>query len=200
MANKWFTTAALAVLGMAAIPAVASAETQVRVFGGITESQDSDVSYYYGYYVGEISIDSGFVVGAGYGQVYGNWVLEGELSYRESDLETFDFGYGPNELDGDISATSLMANAWYHIPVSGSFGAYLGAGVGFAQAEISEENFGINDESTEFVWQAGAGVNFRTASGFAFGVGYRHFELGDVGSSGVELKSDEFIVELARRF
>lgn len=199
MAHKWFTTAALAA-GLIAFPAVASAETQVRIFGGVSESQDSDVTYYYGSYQGEVSIDSGFVVGAAYGGVYGNWVLEAELSYRESDLEQFDFGYGPNDLEGDISATALMANAWYHFPISGNVGVYVGGGAGLAQAEISEDTFVGDDDSMEFIWQAGGGVNFRAASGFAFGVGYRHVEIGDVGTTGVELKSDEIILEVSRRF
>jgi opacity protein-like surface antigen len=199
MANKWFTTAALAV-GLVAIPAVASAETQVRIFGGVSENQNSDVTYYYGSYQGEVSIDSGFVVGAAYGGVYGNWVLEGELAFRETDLEQFDFGFGPYDLEGDISATSVMANAWYNFPISGSFGVYVGGGAGLAQAEISEENFIGDDDSMEFIWQVGGGVNFRTASGYAFGVGYRHVEIGDVGTTGVELNSDEVIVEVSRRF
>ncbi len=107
---------------------------------------------------------------------------------------------GCDNLEGDIAATAVMANAWYNFPLSGNFGVYVGGDAGLTDVEISEENIYVDDDSMEFIWQVGGGVNFRTASGYAFGVGYRHVEIGDVGGTGIELKSDEVIVELSRRF
>lgn len=195
MANKWLTATALAV-GMVAIPTAASAESQWRLFGGISDVGDINYNNYG--YEGEISTDSGFVVGAAYGVVHGDWVIEGELSYRSADLSELElFGYS-YEVDGSLSATALMANAWYNFPTSGSWGFYAGGGVGMANAEIEAE--GYTDDSTEFAWQLGAGLNVRTQSGFAYGVGYRYFNLPEIGDTEADITAHEVIFEISSRF
>src|SRR5688572_17689246 len=45
MANKWLTTAAMAV-GLLAVPGVANAESQWRLFGGMTSPEDVSGDFY----------------------------------------------------------------------------------------------------------------------------------------------------------
>ncbi len=193
--NKLLAATAIAV-GMVAIPTAASAESQWRVFGGLTDVGDFDYSY--GPYDADLTTDSGFVVGAAYGAVNGNWVLEGELAYRTADFDTIEFlGYSL-DVDGSVSSVSLMANAWYHFPTNNSWGFYAGGGVGFANAEAELESY--SDSSTEFAWQLGAGIQARTESGFAYGIGYRYFNISEVADTGIDVSAHEFIFEISSRF
>jgi len=199
--NKWLTSAAIAV-GMIAIPTAASAESQWRLFGGISDVADFEYSYYG--YDAEITTDSGFVIGAAYGAVYGNWVLEGELAYRSADMDqlvvsgTYYYDGSYDIPNSSVSALSAMANAWYHIPTGSNWGVYAGGGLGFAsaEAEVDGESF----DSTEFAWQLGAGVNIRTSGGFAYGIGYRYFNVPEIDDSNIDIESHEFVFEISSRF
>lgn len=195
MANKWLTTAAIA-FGVVALPSVAAAENTWRFFGGITNVDDVD--YDYGPYTAEVSVDSGFVIGGALGMNSGNWTFEGELAHRSADLDQLSVGPYHIDVDGDVSATSLMANAWYNFPTGGSWGFYAGGGAGFAQADVEIE--GYSDDSTEFAWQLGAGINMRTQSGFAWGVGYRYFNISEIGDTDVDVQSHDFIFEISSSF
>jgi opacity protein-like surface antigen len=193
--NHLLKATAIAV-GMVAVPTAASAESQWRVFGGLSDVGDFD--YAYGPYTADLTTDTGFVVGAAYGAVHGNWVLEGELSFRGADFDTIEVLSYSFEVDGDVSALSLMANAWYHFPTNGNWGFYAGGGVGFASAEA--DLGGTSDDSTEFAWQLGGGVNYRTEQGFAYGLGYRYFNISEVGDTAIEVNAHEFIFEISSRF
>ena len=196
MASKWLTTTAMAV-GLMAIPGVASAENQWRLFGGISSAEDLETTYYG--YTAEISTDSGFVVGAGLGVVQGDFVWEGELAYRSSELDEISFlGYS-YAIDGDLSAVSLMLNGWYNFPTTGNWGGYVGGGLGIAQVE-ADVGGGYSYDSTEFAWQVGAGLNLKTQSGFAYGIGYRYFSVPEIDNSNVDFSSHEILFEISSRF
>lgn len=193
MSNKWLATAAMAV-GMAAVPSLASADVNWRVFAGVSDVEDIEQPYY-GYSI-DISADSGFVIGAAAGVDVGNWLFEAELAHRSADLnEASLFGYG-YQIDGELTATSLMANVWYNFPISGNWGAYAGGGIGIAKAEVEMDLFGYSysDDSTEAAWQLGAGVNLKTDAGFAYGIGYRYFNLPDVNEA--DISAHEIVFEV----
>lgn len=198
MANKWLTTAALAA-GLVAVPSVASADTQWRLFGGASSADDLSGSYY-GYDI-EVSSETGFVVGAALGVNAGNWTAEVELSHRsiEADEATVSYyGYaftGP--LDGELTSTALMGNAWYNFPSTGNFGFYAGGGAGIADTEVGLSNayYDYSDDGTNFAWQLGAGVNMKTDTGFSYGIGYRYFNVDNIGDTGLDLSAHEVVFE-----
>jgi opacity protein-like surface antigen len=194
--NKWITTTALA-LGAMGIPAVASAEVQGRVFGGWANVTDFDSSY--AGYAAEFAVDNGFVVGAGLGVAMGDFTVEGELAYRSADMdEVCVTYYGCYTLDGDVSSTSLMANVWYNFERTDKWGVYAGGGIGVSNTEFSY--YGYSDDSTDFAWQLGIGANYQTDAGFTIGMGYRYFNVPEVGDSGVDVASNEVIFEIGRSF
>jgi opacity protein-like surface antigen len=195
MANKWLTTTAMAV-GLLALPGVANAEQQWRLFGGISSPEDIE-SNYYGY-TAEITTESGFVVGGAWGVVHNDFVWEGELAYRTAELDELSFGPYTVPADGDISAISIMGNGWYNFPTTGNWGGYIGGGVGFAQAEFDAG--GYSYDSTEFAWQLGAGINVKTDSGFAYGIGYRYFSIPEIDESDADVSSHEILFEVSSRF
>lgn len=193
--HKLLTATAMAV-GIVAIPTVASAESQWRLFGGVSDVGDFD--YAYGPYEADLTTDSGFVIGAAYGVVNGSWVFEGELAYRSADFDAVEVLAYTIEVDGSVSSLSLMANAWYHFPTGSNWGVYAGGGIGFANAEAELED--ASDSSTEFAWQVGGGLQARTESGLAYGVGYRYFNVSEVADTGIDVSAHELIFEISSRF
>lgn len=213
MSKKLFTATAMAV-GLVAIPTAASADTQFRVFGGFSELQDVDVDSvgYYGAYSGyeaHLDSDTGFVIGAAIGVTYGNWLFEGEVSHRSSDSNEIVFPtpiYETLEIDGNLSSTAIMANAWYNIDAGNNWTFYLGGGVGAAEVELDVSytnyygDYEANASESGLAWQLGVGANYRTESGFAYGFGYRYFNIADAGDIETDIVSHDFIFEVSRRF
>jgi opacity protein-like surface antigen len=219
MSNKWLTTAALAA-GIVAIPSVASADTQVRLFGGFSSADDlSDGriegdNYDYQYQIDQVDTESGFVVGAAFGVNTGNWTAEVELAHRSWGLDDDDVtvswtGYYGGDysytgaVDGDLTANSLMANAWYNFPSAGNFSFYAGGGAGIAdvQSDVGVDFTyyyadGFEDQDgTQFAWQVGGGVQLKTDSGFSYGIGYRYFNVDNIGDIGMDINAHEVVFE-----
>ncbi len=65
---------------------------------------------------------------------------------------------------GDISSTAIFANAYYDFNRTGSFQPYVGAGIGFADIDVSYKPSGIgviDDGETKFAYQLKAGATYR---------------------------------------
>jgi opacity protein-like surface antigen len=211
--KKLLATTALAV-GLVAVPGAASAqEGVVRVFGGLT-SLDEDTldttidGYYYQGSPAEVKADDGFVVGAAFGVSLGDFDLEAEVAYRSVDITeaTFLHYYGMLEdvpVAGEGTAFSFMANAWYNVPLGEKFSLYAGGGVGVAQTELNfSYNYYYNSDvdSHDFAWQLGVGADFKVASGFSLGIGYRYFNIPEVGDSQLDVTSHDVIAVLSKRY
>lgn len=199
MKSKLITSLALSAstiaLGAQAQEA-ASGNKYIAGFGGITTIDDVSASYYG--YTAELEIDNGFVVGAAAGVSVSNFDVEAELSYRKADagdVSVLGYSYA---IDGEVNALSALGNAWYNVDFSEKLNAYLGGGLGFARLEA--EAPGYTDDSTDFAWQLGAGLDFELSNGFSLGVGYRYFNVPEVGDTDLELKSNDFFVALKKRF
>jgi opacity protein-like surface antigen len=134
--------------------------------------------------------DTGFVVGGAFGYDFGQAMgplgmrLEGEVSYRDNDVDThvLDGGDLPGS-DGSTSALAGMANLLFDFNTGGPFSFYGGGGVGVANVEFDSHSAGptvLNDDDTVFAWQAIAGVGFEVAPGWVLDVQYRYFNASDV--------------------
>jgi opacity protein-like surface antigen len=218
MSNKWLTTAAIAA-GIVAIPSAAAADTQWRVFGGFSDVDDFSegrlTGPYYSYTIDGVDTESGFVVGAAFGVNTGNWTAEVELAHRkwgasDDDVRVDwvgyyggDYYYDGLAVDGDITSNSLMANAWYNFPSAGNFSFYAGGGAGIAAVEgetgvefSTYYDSAVPDiEGEHFAWQLGAGVRMGTDSGFSYGVGYRYFNVDNIGDVGFDINAHEVVFE-----
>jgi opacity protein-like surface antigen len=217
MSNKWLTTAALAA-GLVAIPSAASADTQWRLFGGVSNADDlSDGAHegeYYDYTIDQIDTESGFVVGAAFGVNAGNWTAEVEVAHRSWGLDDDDVtvgwvGYYGGDysysfaVDGDLTSNSLMANAWYNFPSAGNISFYAGGGAGIADVEgdtgvafLTYYYSEVPDvNGTHFAWQLGAGVQMKTDTGFSYGIGYRYFNVDQIGDTGMDINAHEVVFE-----
>jgi opacity protein-like surface antigen len=135
--------------------------------------------------------DTGFVVGGAFGYDFGQAMgplgmrLEGELSYRDNDVDTHVLG--GVDLAGSAGSTSAlagMANVLFDFNTGGPFSFYGGGGVGVANVEFDSHSAGgttvLNDDDTVFAWQAIAGVGFEVSPGWVLDVQYRYFNASDV--------------------
>lgn len=115
-------------------------------------------------------------LGAGYAFANG-FRLEGELSHRQNDFETF---------SGEARATALMANLYYDFNREGRFQPYVGVGVGAAnvEAEGGVGPISFDDDDTVAAYQGMVGVGIRLTERLDLDVGYRYFVAPDAGFSG----------------
>ena len=140
------------------------------------------------------------VVGGALGFTQGDFLFEGEIAHRSADIDQVTIpGLGSYDVNGaELSATSFMANGWYHFPTQGNIGFYLGGGAGMSNVEASIT--GYSYDSTEFAWQLGAGLAFRAEGGFSYGVGYRYFNVPEVDDVEIDFSTHEVVFEIIKRF
>jgi len=186
---------------LAAAP-VFAAGPYVGVEGGVVFLSDSsfDVA---GINVGDIKFDTGWGIGLTGGYDFGTWRLEGELAYRANDVKEFSDSTGSFPLDGDVSSTVLMLNAYYDFrTISPSVIPYIGAGIGaaFVSADVTDPDpvFGgqvLDDDDTVFAYQLIAGVAFPVSKQLTIDLNYRYLGTTDpafeiVGASGIEAEAE----------
>lgn len=132
----------------------------------------------------ESSYDMGFNVGAAGGYDFGPARVEGEVAYRQNDVDKLRVpGFGTASGDGDVSALSLMANGFWDIETGSSVTPYLGAGIGVAQVSMNDVGAAgerlADDDDTVFAYQLAAGAAFELAPALALDLGYRFFATSD---------------------
>lgn len=79
------------------------------------------------------------------------WALGVEASWRQNDLEVIDFGdpIGEFGASGEVTATSLILNAFYGFRPARAIRPYLGAGIGLARVKLKAQTLGeeyLDDE------------------------------------------------------
>jgi len=116
-------------------------------------------------------------------------------------------------LSGKGNVTSLMANAYYDLPVGGGIKPYVTAGVGVAQVRYVQ--FGINglpnpvysnplnqqdNDSTTFAYQFGAGIAVPVSKKVTLDARYRYFTTAHYNmagfSSDASLQNQQFLVSV----
>ena len=157
---------------------------------GISWFNDSNLDYIYDYEgedAGNFGYGSGITLLGAFGCDYGDYRIEGELGYQQNDVETFSYDGEDAEaedMQGDISVTSLLANGYYDIDLGG-VELSLGAGVGVAQVNLDDINDegdddgGLNVSETTLAYQLGAGLGIPVADNVMIDARYRYFATTD---------------------
>ena len=192
MKRHLLVVAAVAVL---MIPAICAATPPVpgpytSVFAGVSIPDNSNVTTYDAYlnetFNEEAEFDVGVYTGGTAGYDFGLLRLEGELSYRYSEIksvtDTFD-GYKYQNVDGNLGALAFMANAFIDLHNASPFTPYFGGGVGFAVLDLSDTfaeapsqvQLYPNDSDTVFAYQVAAGLEIALNRMFSLDLGYRYF-------------------------
>ena len=225
MKMRLFVVVALVTLIM---PAICSATPPrpgpyVSGFAGISVPRDSDVttSFFPDTFNDRVEFDPGAYVGGTGGFDFGFLRLEGELSYRYSEIEaiTEQIGAGIpfHNVDGNLGVFAMMANAYFDLHNASPITPYWGGGIGVAVLNLSDTS-GFNplvgreflyeeNDDTVFAYQAGAGLEIALNPIISLDVGYRYFgtatarfESGLTGSTELKFESHNALVGVRVKF
>ncbi len=188
---------AIFVLVVMAVPAISSAAPPrvgpyVSGFIGMTIPADADA----GFFNEEIEFDPGLNVGGTAGMDFGAVRVEGEISYKEADVDTItDRGTGQTfrGIEGGLEATAFMVNLFVDLHSPGPITPYFGGGVGFAalhQSEIYDDfgTFYVADDEMVFAYQAGAGLEVALNRQVSLDLGYRYFRTSEATFADTEME------------
>lgn len=145
--------------------------------------------------------------------------VEGRIGYRESSFDQQQFGSGEREgeeyiLDGEIESFTYTIEAFYDFANNTAFTPYIKAGLGIADNSYSAKLGGAgvaafdafdgasdgfydayaDDESTEFSWNLGFGVNYQVTESAGIYAEYQYTALGDV-MTGQDSFTDGFMID-----
>ncbi len=154
-----------------------------RIDGGYSPSGEVDITIA-APVGGDVAMDDGFIVSGAVGYAFdGGFRIEGEVSHRANDLKPDTL----NDPGGQISATSLMANAYYDFGGQDSrLNPYLGGGVGVAFADLQDSNSRplipvvIDENANSLAYQLMAGVAVGLSENVDVDIGYRYFVVSSI--------------------
>jgi opacity protein-like surface antigen len=165
-----------------------------------------------------VKFDPGIYVGGTGGYDFGYLRLEGELSYRNSNIDSVSFANGERfrNVDGDLGAFATMFNVFFDIQNPSRVTPYLGGGIGFATLHLSDTHgYGntqgytqLYDKSSDtvFAYQIGAGLDIALNRLLSLDLGYRYFATdkasleGDFITSNLRLESHNAKIGLKFKF
>lgn len=129
---------------------------------------------------GTVDYDKGYGLSFMLGYALGNGLrVETEAGYINNGLQEINvkmpgtfvppLDLGENELQGDLSALTLMLNAYYDIGLGHNLVPYIGGGLGAAGLSSEMKSSGgttvgnllVDDSDYVFVYQVGAGLGYR---------------------------------------
>ena len=173
----------VASLGMPAFAEAPDGGVYLRVFGGVSSLEDSDLS---GAISGETGFDTGQVFGAAVGYDYAGSPFRSELeyAYRTGDAD------GAAGISGDLASTTLALNGYYDFaPIAdGRLVPYIGAGLAY----VTEIDFDVSGGSAPgeyndtgvFGYQLMVGADYAISDRWSINGELRYFDAGDQSLSG----------------
>jgi opacity protein-like surface antigen len=195
---------AVAAATLAAAPSASAGNWYVNVAGGANWLGDNAFSDVTSTTSQTTTLDFandpniGFVLSAAVGMHLNNVLqglrVEGELAYRENDVDaqwtssitgaTLDALASDNGVSQyQHNAFSIMANAWYDFQVAG-LKPYVGGGIGWADVEADGvyqgKTAGHSFSESGFAWQLGGGLHMPIDEKLTLGIGYRYFSGPDI--------------------
>jgi opacity protein-like surface antigen len=221
--NIIFITALAALM----IPAICSAiplvpSPYVSVFAGVSIPVSTNVTtndfYSNSTFNDRVEFDTGAYGGGTAGFDFGLLRLEGEISYRHSDIKSItdqSDGFQFQNVDGNLGALTFMANAFVDLHNPSPITPYFGGGAGFAVLNLSDTIGGApaqvllypNGSETVFAYQVGAGIEIALNRMFSLDLGYRYFatdkasfEANSISTTNLKLESHNAMVGLRMKF
>ncbi len=166
----------------------------------------------------EVGFKEGYGVGGsiGYrpyrsGSALDNARFELEYTYRSQDFDSLNGSVGgvpaSISLNGDLSGSSLMANAFYDFHNNSQLTPYVGAGLGATFWDFDSAAVGVDNDDTVFSYQGMLGLYYSPQSipNTDWGIGYRYFatldpEFDTQAGGSLEHDYDSHNLELNARF
>lgn len=163
-------------------------------FIGASMPLDTDAS---GAFNDEIRFDPGFNAGGTIGMDFGAVRFEGEISYKEGEVDTIynkDTNTTFTGIEGSVEATAFMANVFIDLHSPGPITPYVGGGVGFAALHLTDTYdrqgtlFYISDDEVAFAYQVGAGLEVALNRQVSLDLGYRFFGTSEASFADTDLE------------
>lgn len=153
--------------------------------GGRIKSDDSDDVF-----------GGGLALGYNFAQRF-NLPLRTELEFSYFSEAEGSFSKRGHRVKQDLDIGTLFANAYWDFKNQSAFTPYVGAGLGLAfidsQGKVDGRSLG-SKESTNFAWNAGAGLGYAITKDLDVSLGYRFAWLGDAktkSKQGYRAKSED---------
>ena len=150
--------------------------------GGVTFLNDSTIKEA-GFVPVDLAYGTGFVINGALGYDFGMFRLEGEVGYRDNDLDKFSHSFSSESVDGNLDAWSFMCNGFWDIENQTPFTPYLVGGIGFAKVSLDildgPHNGASKDNDTVFAYQLGVGVGYDINNSWTLDLAYRYFATED---------------------
>ena len=127
----------------------------------------------------KLNTDEGFNVGLRAGYEWGPLRLEEEFTYRQNDITRANLGGFSTNVNGSRTSYAFMTNVIYDFTLGWPITPHIGAGIG---AVILRDGYSapivgtvVSNTSTQFGYQAIAGVRYNINPALAFDIDYRYF-------------------------
>lgn len=140
-----------------------------------------------------VNFDPGLNIGGTAGMDFGTVRLEGEISYKEGNVDTIfdnDTRIRYTNTDVSLNATAFMANMFIDLHNNGPITPYLGGGVGFAILSLDDKfgDFYTSDEEVVLAYQAGGGLEVALNRQMSLDLGYRYFRTNEANFADTTMK------------
>jgi opacity protein-like surface antigen len=208
-------SALLALFLVLILPVTAFAAPRATGYGSIfiganmavDDSIDTYDPYYDRTFTDDIEYDPGIYVGGAVGGDMGIVRIEGEISYRQSQIDqiTLEGASSSSHVDGDVGVLAIMANVFFDIPTGGPVTPYIGGGIGFASIAIDDTRvdgyyYSDSDDEGVFAYQLGAGVAIDLNRRLALDIGYRFFGTSEADFAYTSMEYQSHSVMLGLRY
>jgi OmpA-OmpF porin, OOP family len=118
--------------------------------------------------------DTGWALLGTLGYSFGSWRVEGELGYRQNDIDAVAIGPFFTPLPGDdVEQFTIMANALYDIRLSDRFNISLGGGLGVDRVDL-DDGLDVSDDHWGFAYQGIVGLSYAVSRRMDVTMNYRY--------------------------
>ncbi|OQX17098.1 MAG: hypothetical protein BWK76_10630 [Desulfobulbaceae bacterium A2] len=177
----------LGLIGVSSLTGSGTCVAQVYLSGnmGMVAGSDSEINdpnlAPMGLTHAEVSSENGYGVSLAFGSDFAPVRIEGEISYRKNDLDTFS-GRTSNTsvtfpVDGHIEALSLLGNCILDIHASRAFVPFLGFGLGAARLDVQRGDVSADDIVPAYQMMLGAALKISESTSLE--LSYRYFATAD---------------------
>jgi opacity protein-like surface antigen len=174
--------------------------------GGAVFLMDSDVDAGIPGVDLEATLDTGWMGEGAIGYAHESG-FRGEVAagYRKNDIDKLNIdvaggGSGSVAVDGDVTATTVMANGYFdaYFGPQMRWAVYIGGGVGAAYLDVSSDLGSADD--TVFAYQGSLGFSFAATPNVVLSLGYQYLATSDPEFEGIDAEYQSHNAVAGARF
>lgn len=136
---------------------------------------------------GSADLATGYVLGGALGARFlEHFRAELAINYNDTDVDNFSLQGEPSTAKGGLSMLAIMANGYVDFDLGLGIHPYLGAGIGYAEAEFEARNRSgpgqseVSDTDGVFAWNLMAGATVPVSQAVDLSLGYRYLATQDL--------------------